>query len=114
MLAAAARSRCRRHARRRKGGSGVTRSEAVVLALGAEHEAVEPSGWRMVLKRSRDGEEFVDVGLVADVENEIVGGGIKNRVKGDGQLNHTEVGPEMGRRLARTEMSSSRISWARW
>ena len=42
------------HAQRRgERGAGVAGAVAVVLAFGAQHEAVRPPGWRMVSKRSR-------------------------------------------------------------
>ncbi len=41
------------------------------------------------------GQELVDVGLVADVEDETIGGGVENAVEGDGELDHAQVGPEM-------------------
>ena len=41
------------------------------------------------------GEQLVDVGLVADVEDEAVGRRIENGMQRDGQLHHAEIRPEM-------------------
>ncbi len=97
MLAATAEIARGRHAQGGgEGGAGVTRPEAVVLAFGPEHEAVEAVGLADGVEPvPAAGEEFVDIGLVADVEDEIVGGSVENGVQGDGQLDHAEVGPEM-------------------
>jgi hypothetical protein len=49
----------------------VTRAVAVVLAFGAEHEAVEAVGLADGVETvAAAGEQLVDVGLVADVEDE--------------------------------------------
>ena len=94
---AAAQVARRRHAER--GGERRARvacAEAVVLALGAEHEAVEaarlPDGVEAV---ATAGQQLVDVGLVADVEDEAVGRRIEDPMQGDGELDDAEVGAEM-------------------
>jgi hypothetical protein len=49
--------------------AGVTRAVAIVLAFGAQHEAVEAAGLADGGKAIETaGEDLVDVGLVADVE----------------------------------------------
>ena len=45
------------------------------------------------------GEQLVDVGLVADVEDEAVGGRIENGMERDGQLDDAQIGPEMAARF---------------
>ncbi len=56
-----------------KRGAGVTGAVAVVLALGAQHEAVEAAGLADGAKAvAAAGEDLVDVGLVADVEEDFV------------------------------------------
>src|SRR3546814_986592 len=46
------------------------------------------------------GEDLVRVGLVADVPDDAVVGGVVHRVQGDGQFDHAEAGAEMTARLA--------------
>jgi hypothetical protein len=80
----------------REGGARVSGSVAVVLALGAGEESVEA----LVLADRREaikptGEEFVDVALVAYVEEEFVGGGFEDAVEGDGEFHDSEVGAEV-------------------
>ncbi len=54
-------------------GAGVAGAVAVVLAFGAQHEAVEAAGLADGLKAiAAAGEDLVDVGLVADVEEDLV------------------------------------------
>jgi hypothetical protein len=66
-------------------GAGVARAVAVVLAFGAQHEAVEAAGLADGLKAvEAAGEDLVDVGLVADVEEELVFGRIEKRRAGPG------------------------------
>ena len=85
------------HAQRgRERGAGVACAVAVVLALGAQHEAVEAAGLADGLQAlAAAGEDLVDVGLVADVEEELVLRGIEDGVQGQGQLDHAEVGAEV-------------------
>jgi hypothetical protein len=75
-----------------KGGTGVSGAEGIVLAFGAEHEAVEAAGladgFELLLAA---GEEFVDVALVADVEDEAVLRRVEDVVHGDGEFDDTEV-----------------------
>ncbi len=70
--------------------------KAVVLAFGAQHEAVESArradGGEAV---STAGEQFVHIGLVANVEEEVIRWRLKDVVHGDGQLDHAEVRAEM-------------------
>ena len=69
---------------------------AVVLAFGAQHEPVQPT-------RSADcaelflpsGEQFVHVGLMADVEQEAIGGGVEDVVQRERQFHHPEIRAQM-------------------
>ena len=77
-------------------GAGVARAVAIVLALGAEEEAVQA----LVLPHGVDaiepaGEHLVDVALVADVEDELVLRRVEDAMERDGQLDDAEVRPEM-------------------
>ena len=79
-----------------QGGAGVARAVAIVLAFGAEEEAVQA----LVLAHRVNalapaGEHLVDVALVADVEDELVLRRVENAMQRDGQLDHAEVRPEM-------------------
>ena len=77
-------------------GARVTGAEAVVLAFGAEHEAVEALGLADGVEAVfASGEQLVDVALVADVEDEAVAGSIEDVVHGDGQLDHAQVRPDV-------------------
>ena len=61
--------------------------KAVVLALGAQHEAVEAARLANGLHAVQAaGEHLVDVGLMADVEEQLVFGGVEDGVKGQGKL----------------------------
>ena len=79
-----------------KCGAGVAGSVAVVLALGAEHEAIEAAGLADGVKTvAAAGEDFVDVGLVAYVKEDLVVGRIEDRMQGQSELDHAEIGAEM-------------------
>ena len=97
VLLAAAQVARRGHAERGgKRRARVARAEAIVLALGAEHEAVEAVGLADGVETvAAAGEQLVDVGLVADVEDEAVGRRVENGMERDGQFHHAEVRPEM-------------------
>ena len=63
----------------------MTRSETVVLALRPEHEAVQTTGLPDGVKPIPPaGQELVDVGLMADVKNKVIRGGIKDSMQGNG------------------------------
>ena len=77
-------------------GAGVARAVAVVLALGAQHEAVEAAGLADGVELlAAAGEDLVDVGLVADVEDDLVLGRIEDGVQGEGELDDAEIGAEV-------------------
>ncbi len=81
---------------RGEGSAGVTGSVTIVLAFGAQHEAVEAAGLTQGFKAVEpSGQDFVDIGLVADVEEELVLGSVEDRVEGQGQLHDAEVGAEV-------------------
>ena len=81
------------HAQRcRKRSARVPGAEAVVLAFGAEHKAVESARLaNRVEAIAAASKNFVDVGLVAHVEHDLVFGSIKDRVQGHGQFDHAEI-----------------------
>ena len=86
-----------RHAEGRgKRGTGVAGAVAIVLALGAEHEAVQAAGLANGVEAiEAAGKNFVDVGLVAYVEEESVFGSVKDSVEGQRQLDDAEIRAEM-------------------
>ena len=55
-------------------GAGVSRAVAIVRAFGAQHEAVQAAGSADGVELlAAAGEQLVHVGLVADVEDEMIG-----------------------------------------
>ncbi len=86
-----------RHAeRRRERSARVPRPVAIVLALRAQQEPVQP----LVLPHrveplAAPRENLVHVALVAHVENEFVRRRVKHPVQRDGQLHHPQVRPEV-------------------
>ena len=79
-----------------KRGTGVTGSVGVVLAFGAEHEAIQAAGLADGLKTvAAAGEDFVDIGLVAYVEEDLVVGCVEDCMQGESELNHAEIGAQM-------------------
>ena len=102
------------HAERRgERGAGVTCAVAVVLALGAQHEAVEAAGLADGCKAvEAAGEDLVNVGLVADVEEELVFG-VSNTVCSARVSSTTpRLGPRWPPVLERVWMRNARISSA--
>ncbi len=80
----------------RQGRRGVGRLHPVVLALGARRVAGQPT----VLAQGVEavgpaGDDLVDVGLVAGVEDHGVGRRLEHAVHGEGQFDHAQVGAEM-------------------
>ena len=90
-------SRPDRHAEAgRQRRAGMARAVGIVLAFGAEEEAVQP----LVLPHGVDaiepaGKHLVDVTLMADVEDELVLRRVENAMERDRQLDHAEIRPEM-------------------
>ena len=94
-------------------GSGVAGAVAVVLALGAQHEAVEPAGLANGLKAVQaTGKNLVDIGLVADVEEQLVFGGIEDRVQSQREFHDAKVGPRWPPVFESVWIRNSRISSA--
>ena len=80
----------------RKRGARVAGSVAIVLALGAEHEAIEAAGLADGFKTiAAAGEDLVDVGLMAHVEEDLVVGRVEDRMQGQSELHYAEIGAEM-------------------
>ena len=76
--------------------AGVAGAVAVVVAFGAQQEAVEAAILAHGLEAlAAPGKELVDVTLVAHVEDELVLRGVEDAVERDGQFDHSEVRPEM-------------------
>ena len=72
------------------------RAIAVMLALGAQHEAVQPARLaNRIHSLQASGEHFVDVGLVANIKEQLVLGSIEYRVQGQGQLDHSQIRPQV-------------------
>ncbi len=79
-----------------QGGTGVSCAIAVVRALAAQHETIQAArGSNGVELLAAPSEELVDVGLVADVKDEVIGGGVEHVVHGEGELDNAEVGAEV-------------------
>ena len=86
-----------RHAQgRRQCRSGMRRAVAIVLAFGAQGEAVQSARRADRVKAAFPaGKQFVDITLMADVPDELVFGRVENAVQGDRQFHHTQVRAEM-------------------
>ena len=79
-----------------EGGAGVTCAVGIVGAFAAEEEAIEAFVLADGVEAlASTGEEFVDVALVGDIENEFIGGGLEDAMEGDGEFDHPEIGAEM-------------------
>ena len=77
-------------------GGGVGVLDDVVLGLGLAGVAGQPAlGAQRVEAVGAAGEHLVDVGLVAGVEDDPVGGRVEDPVQRDGQLDHAEVGAQV-------------------
>ena len=65
-------------------------------ALGAQHEAVQPTRLPNRVKPVQPpGQDLVNVGLVADVEKQLVVRSRKDGVQGQSQLDDAQVGSQM-------------------
>ena len=74
----------------------MARSIRIVFAFRAQHKAIQPARRSDGVEAiAAPGQEFVYVGLVADVEYKMISGRIKNVVHRQRQFDHTKVGPEM-------------------
>jgi len=84
-------AQCRRERR-----AGVPRSVGVVLALAAQHEAIQTAGLAQRIKAiGAARQQLVHIRLMADVKNEAVLRRVKHIVHCDSQLNHAEVGTDV-------------------
>ena len=82
--------------RRRERRAGVARAVAIVRAFGAQHEAVQAAGSADGVELLlAPGQQLVDVGLVAHVEQEAVLGCVENVVHRDGEFHHAQVRTEV-------------------
>jgi len=82
------------------GGSGMAGPVAVVLALGPEHEAVQAIGLADGVEAIlAAGQELVHVGLVADIEDEVVRRRVKDVVHCDRQFDDAQVWANVSARL---------------
>src|SRR6266540_859310 len=78
----------------RRGGVGVL--DDVVRALAAGGVARQPAERPQVLELGLPpGEQLVDVGLMTGVPDDPVGRGVEHAVQGDGELDDTEVRPQV-------------------
>ena len=76
--------------------AGVARAVAIVLAFGAQHEAVQAAGLADGVEAiEAAGQNLVNVGLMADVEEEAVGRGIEDGVQREGEFDDAEVRAEV-------------------
>jgi len=82
-----------RHAKcRGERRAGVSGAVAIVLTLCAQHEPVEAAGSANGIELLLpSGEELVNVGLMADVEEKAVARGIEDVVQGERQFHHAEI-----------------------
>ena len=73
--------------------AGVKGVVGALAALGeAAEAAVLPQGVEPVLA---PGEEFVGIGLMAHVPDDLVPGAVKDIVQGDGELHHSQAGGQV-------------------
>ena len=80
----------------REGGARVACAVAVVLALGAEEESVQALILADCLQPAQaTGEHFVNIALMADVEDKAVFGRLEDAVEGDGEFHDAEVRAEV-------------------
>ena len=93
------------HAQRRaERRARVARAVAVVLALGAQHETVQPARLADGLEAAvAPGEHLVDIRLVAHVEDEAVARRVEDVVQRQRQLHHTQVGAKVPAGLGDTK-----------
>src|SRR5436305_11030406 len=80
----------------RKTGACMTSAVAVVLAFSAQHETIQTArladGIEPVASAS---EQFVDISLVAHIEDEMVLWSVEDVVHGQSQLDHAQIGTEV-------------------
>ena len=87
----------RRHAKRcRQCRASVARTKTLVRTFFPERKAHRSTGLANFVEHlPAPGQQFVNVNLMADIEDEPVLRGAENFVQRDGQLDHAEVGAEV-------------------
>ena len=81
-------------------GARVAGAIAIVVALGAQHEAVQSARLANGIESiATAGEVLVNVGLMADIEDELVCRRIKDHVEGECEFDDTEIGTEVPTRF---------------
>ena len=71
-------------------------AERVVIAFGALGETGQPAaGAQRTNPVAPAGQDLVWIGLVADVPDQAIAGGVENIVQGGRQFDHAETGAEM-------------------
>ena len=90
-----------RHAQRgRERGAGVAGAVAVMIAFRAQGEAIQPARLAHGSETAAPaGEQFVDVGLVADVKDKPVRRSVEDVVHGQRELYDAQVRPQVATRL---------------
>ena len=87
---------------RGKRGSRMPGAVAVVLAFRAQHEPVQPPGLADGFKAvEAPGEQLVNVSLVADVKEDLVGRCVKDGMKGQCEFHHAQVGAQVATGLGK-------------
>ncbi len=72
------------------------RAEGVVVAFRAPGEARQAAALAQGLDPvAATGQDLVRIGLVADVPDHAVGGGVEHVVQGSGQLHHAQAGAQV-------------------
>src|SRR5580698_3607438 len=78
----------------------MARAVAIVLAFGPKHEAGESVGLADGVEAvAAPGQKLVDIGLMTDVEDKVVGRRVENGVERYGQFHHAQVRAKMAARL---------------
>ena len=97
MLMAAGQVASHGHSQRcRKSGACVARAVAIVLALSAQHKAVQAARLANGIESiDAAGQQFVHVGLVAHVKKNPVFRRVEHRVQRDRKLHNAEIRPQV-------------------
>ena len=92
-----------------EGGASVAGAVGIVFGFGAQEEAIQSLVGAYGIDGVRTaGEHFVDVALMGDVEDKLVGRGLEHPVHGDGKFDDAKVWPEVaaGLRKAADELGA--------
>ena len=88
------------------------RPERVVVALAALGEAGQPAALtQRTAAVTPAGDDLVRIGLMADVPDQAVVGGVKGMVKGDGQFDDAEPSAEMDLWFPQKKGGAGWIEW---